>query len=139
MKVSGEMRGMNPFEVEEALSREIGGKPNRISGSGRDSFMVEVNSKQEAEIIKNMKTLCEREYQVVAHQFFNGSKGLVFLINYNAEDMGMRQVNLLQEHGMTNIEEGKWITPRNKTAKAFLVLFKGAASHNRFELRENMP
>ena len=88
LKVPVEKRGMSSFEVEEALSREIRRTLNRISGSGRDGFVVEVNSKQQARTIKSMKTLCEKEGQVVANQFFDGSKGLVFLNNSNREAYG---------------------------------------------------
>ena len=93
-EVPGEKRGKSPFEVEEAISREIGGNFNRISGSGRAGFMVEVNSKQQAERVKNV---VRKRVPGVAHQFFNGSKGLLFLNNCNTEHLGMMQVNLMQE------------------------------------------
>ena len=69
--------------MEEYITRT----PKRISGLGRDPFLIEVATKEESEKIRGKDTLLDKPCTTEVHNFFNGRKYLVYLYNTDINDL----------------------------------------------------
>ena len=66
------------------LSAEIsdgcfGSKPKKITNSGKNEFLVEISSTEQAEKITKLKNICGMKCSLKEHSFFNERKGMIYL------------------------------------------------------------
>ena len=84
-----DLRKLNLFKVDRAISSAIG-EPARITEAHDKTLTVEVKTKVQGENLLRMKTLVQENVEVVAHQRYNQSQGVItsdILLSYSEEDI----------------------------------------------------
>ena len=120
---NGEKSMMCPFNLERELVTILGGNPRSISGSGRNSLIVRVCSKHQGEKMATIKEILGKECQVNEHDFFNITKGLIYIYNNDLLDFDSFQQGIKEQYPVAKVVEATWIKPRNGNSKAFLLSF----------------
>lgn len=119
----GIKRTICPFKFEKDLISLIGGKPRRINGNGKNGYLIEVDDLNQSEKIKNIEEVGGNACSIKVHEFFNGSKGIIYIHGNDITDLASFRNGLSQEYGVSDVEEAKWIKTRKEHTKAFIVTF----------------
>lgn len=119
----GIKRTICPFQFEEDFVSSIVGRPRSITGSGQNGYLIEVESAKQSEDITNLKEVGGNSCTVKIHEFFNGTKGIIYIHGSDISDMDSFKRGLAQEYGVSEVEEAKWIKPRKPSTKAFILTF----------------
>ena len=65
-------RDMCPYRMEADISEQMGGKPKTITSKSPSAVLVEVASEEQSRLIREVKTVLERECEVKEHSLYNG-------------------------------------------------------------------
>ena len=76
-----------PLCYRNELIQELKGKPKSIVASGKYGMVVEVGNKHQSELIQNLQSIQSRECTVKDHEFFNVTKGIIYI--YNSDINGL--------------------------------------------------
>ena len=68
-------RSICPFKFELELTQNIGHISKPIQSTGRESFMIEVDTKEQGESLRALKNACGKNCKVESHEFFKDFKG----------------------------------------------------------------
>jgi len=110
-----------PFDIEKSLISALGGQPVSISSNGTDGLLVHVASKSQSDKIERLTSLCELQCVVSKHEFFNTTRGLIYLYNTEFEEMDSFKKGLMERYQLQSVEEATWIKTKNQSTKAFIL------------------
>jgi len=110
-----------PFEIEKSLIMALGGQPVSLSNSGTDSLLVQVANKSQSTKIEQLTSLCELQCVVKKHDFFNTTRGLIYIYNTEFEEIESFKKGLIERYHLQSVEEATWIKTRNPSTKVFLL------------------
>jgi len=110
----------NPFDLETDLASKIGGLPQSITSSGKDSLLVEVRNKSQSDLMKNVNSICNAHCVTRSYALFNERKGLIYVYNIEEDNVISFCEGLAEEYNLQSVQEAKWIHPKNG-GKAFLI------------------
>lgn len=79
-------RKITPWLLEKALQQQLGGKPKNIRSTNRESFVIEVNNKEQSEAIMKIVTINNTPVNITQDSTFSTSKGLINIYNYDLTD-----------------------------------------------------
>ena len=77
MKIEGDKRKMNPFDIEKEVSQKLKGKPCDISSSGRNALLITVKDSSQSQLVQKISSIGGQKCEVVSHQHMNKSKGII--------------------------------------------------------------
>ena len=115
---------MCPFQLEADLASQVGGAVKSIRGSGRDSFLVTVYSKNHSDKIRCIKQIPGNNCQVSDDILKNNFKGLVFIQNYHISHISSFTAGIDEQCRVKEVVEATWVKPRRETTQVFLISFK---------------
>ena len=98
----GDLRKLNIFKVDREIEKMLKGEPAKIYGKGDGSLTIEVKTREQSEIIPNMKKIIDENIVVEDHRRYNESKGVIIcelLTTYTEEDI----LDGLKDKGITDV------------------------------------
>ena len=117
-------KDLNMRGAWEDLQNQIGGKPHKVTRNGYESLLIETESKNQSEKLKNLKELNGNKIQVIPHHQFNTVKGVlrsVAFANATEEEKKniMQEFDIIHQIRMQRKENGTW-----KNTNTFIVTFE---------------
>ena len=116
-------RKINPYSLRNEITQLTGCPPKQLSTSGPDSFVVEVLSAEqgnkiiELNHVKNIECKCEK------HRYLNQSKGLIYLYEYDIDDLTEFTDGLQENYKILSVENATFIKSRSEHTTVFLITF----------------
>ena len=116
-------RRLCPFKLELELTEKIANISHPIQSSGKDGLMIEVSSKTQGDALRSVEELCGHKCSVQKHDFFNVTKGLVYIYNNDITDLESFKEGLNTQCSVVEVVPATWIKARNPRAKVFQISF----------------
>ena len=120
---STKKRRLNPWLLEKCLQEKIGQKPKSIRAESSTNFVIEVQDRQQSEIMESLQSINGIAVKIYKHPNYNTSKGILNVYDYNMQDFETYKEFLKEEIGAREIEEATWIKSRNTRATPLIVTF----------------
>ena len=83
-KIEGDLRKMNPFDIEKEVSEKLKGKPSDISSSGRNALLITVTDSSQSQLVQKI-SIGGQKCEVVGHQHLNKSKGIIYVSEFDVD------------------------------------------------------
>ena len=135
---SADLRRLNLFKVDKAVCGAIG-EPARITENSDHTLTVEVKSHAQGQKLQSMKTLVQEPIEVVPHQRYNQSQGVItcdLLRSYSDDDI----VEGLSHLGITKVYRIKKRSPTGTLdpTSTLILTFNTAVSPDRIRIRAGL-
>ena len=86
-KSEGKKRKLCPFRIEKDLNEKLSGAPKSIKGSGENSLLIEVYTKEQSDKMRGIRVIMKERCSVKEHALLNGKKTLIYLQNKEISDL----------------------------------------------------
>ena len=116
-------RSINPFAVLQKVTKLCGSPPERLETEGKSSYCVKINTGEQARKLLTLTEIEGKSCKVQPHSHRNSSKGLVFIKEFDVDDVALLK-DYLQEFDVTAVEPAPFIKTKIKTTKAFILTFQ---------------
>ena len=73
--IEGDKRKMNPWLLEKCIKQQIGKSPVKIRTSGKNSYIIQVDSEEQSRKIMNIKQINNINVEMTENQFIKLPKG----------------------------------------------------------------
>ena len=107
--------------------KKLAGKPKSNTGSGRNGLLVEISSEEQSKTIMDIKMILSLERSVRQQDFFNETRGIIFICYSEITDIESFQEGLQKRYSIASITRANRRTPRNSRATPFMIRFRGEA------------
>ena len=118
-------RQLSPWIIEKCITAQIGNKPKSVRSKNATTLTVEVFSENQAVKLMEMTSLAGISIVVAAGSNRRLKKGLTYIYNYDLSDFNRYKAGLISDLGVADVEEARWIKPRNSLANPILLSFYG--------------
>ena len=98
-------RDLCPYKVEDFFTTTLKGRPKKITSAGKNEFLVEVSSKDQAERVLKIDNVCGLKCTAKEHSFFNECKGMIYLYNTDIKDVESFKDGMKEEYSISNVIE----------------------------------
>ena len=88
------------------------------------SCMVAVCNRNQSDNMRKVKQLVGNRCEISEESFFDVTKGLVFVQNYNITDLTSFTERINDQCGVKELVEEKWAKARSETTQVFIITFK---------------
>ena len=122
MKIEGDKKKINPFDIEKEVSQKLKGKPSDISSSGRNALLITVKDSSQSQLVQKISSIGGQKCEVVSHQHLNKSNGIIYISEFAIESGTILQEGLVG-YGVVGVEPLAWIKPNRAGTAAFLLTF----------------
>ena len=85
---------MNPYDIVNEMENVTGENPESIISNGKFSFTVEVKNKYQADKVTSLWNIKNLPCKIYVHPTLNSSKGLIFLTEFDINDIDLFKANL---------------------------------------------
>ena len=119
-------REINPYDVDNEITKFTGEKPRAITGERKNTLTIQCRSKAQAEKIVKITKISNTECKIFPHAKFNQSKGLIFLKEFDIEDVEELENELGTTYNVARVERANFIKTRSGI-QAFIVTFNEEA------------
>ena len=75
----GDKRKINLWLPEKCIKQQIDKSPVKIRTSGKNSYIIQVDSEEQSRKIMNIKQINNINVEMTENQFINISKGIVYI------------------------------------------------------------
>ena len=105
-------RTIDPYAVRNEIERKTGEKLREISGSNKHKLTLQTRSNSQTEKCQKIDTLQGYKCVIRPHPRFNTSKGLIYLRQYNIQDLQEFKENLQEQYEINCVERADFIGSR---------------------------
>ena len=88
------IRDVNPYDVRAAVMKVLGVDSLHISGGSGSAFTVQVNDKVQGVKFRELTQVKTNVCRVVEHRFLNFCKGIIYIQDYDIDDMEEFKIGL---------------------------------------------
>jgi len=130
---SKKKQSVNPYDIKTGIKLITGAYPKRISSEQRDSYTIEVVSKEQGDKLLLLREIANEKCEVKKHLFYNYSKGIVYIEEYDVseESLGEFEAGFKEEDlQIEKVELAKFIKPKNKNTTPLLITFDNETPPN---------
>ena len=115
-------RSINPFAVLQKVTKLCASPPERLETEGKSSYCVKIKTGEQARKLLTLTDIEGKSCKVQPHSHRNSSKGLVFIKEFDVDDVALLK-DYLQEFDVIDVEPAPFIKTKVKTTKAFILTF----------------
>ena len=119
-------RDVNPYEILEEINKITGENAVSLTGSNKSSLTLQVKSTTQANKCLEISSLMQNPCTITPHNKFNQSKGLIFVKEFDIEDVEEFKTELQRSYNIIEIEAANFIKTRN-SSQAFIITFGSEA------------
>ena len=119
-------REVNPYDIYNEITKFTGEKPRAVTGERWNTLSIQCRSKTQAEKIVKIKNVSNTDCNIFPHAKFNQSKGLIFLNEFDIEDVKELETELRSTYNVARVERADFIKTRSG-AQAFILTFNEEA------------
>ena len=113
-----------PWSLEKGVESYLKRKPKSIRAKGKEGFIVEIETKTESELMKNMKEIYGYEVKTTVSKD-RLRRVLLYVKEYNMMDFETYKKGLMEQFGFQDVVEATWIKTKNDSSKPLLVSVSG--------------
>ena len=117
-------RSIDPYVLRDEIVIQTGKRPKTITTSGRENFNVEVCDREHGENIMKISSVRGVSCVVAPTTYLNRSKGLIYISEFNIDDIEQFMSELKQYLQVANVSEATFIKPKYAQTKVFLLEFE---------------
>lgn len=122
INMESSISGTCPFKLEHHFKSKFGISRNNLR-MGKNKFIVKCINPQQYNKVLNTKTLFNVSCSATPHKFFNESKGLIYLNEYNITNFEPFVAGLAAPSKVTDAVHAQWIKPKNSNCQPVLLTF----------------
>lgn len=100
------------YAMEDYQAEKLKGKPKALATSGRNGIVVEVGSKDQSERVRDVQDILSKDCTVKDHEFFNVTKGIIYIYDSNISDLQAFEKGLQQRYTVVEVSLATFIKPR---------------------------
>ena len=115
-------RSINPFAVQQKVTKLCGSPPERLETEGKSTYCVKIKTGEQARKLLTLTDIEGKSCKVEPHSHRNSSKGLVFIKEFDVDDVTLLK-DYLREFDVIAVEPAPFIKTKSKTTKAFILTF----------------
>ena len=97
-------RKINPYELKKVIKTITGQYPECIITSGREAFAVKVSTRERSQKIVSIARIGNVDSKVEKHKCFNQRKVLIFIYEFNLENIEKFNKGLQEEYNISTVE-----------------------------------
>jgi hypothetical protein len=120
---TGIKRKVNPYAVKNQIITTTGKPPVKISSNGRDSLTILVEDALQGNKMADICTIGNIPCKTEKHQYLNNSKGIIYIQEYDVDDIDEFRNGLMENYNITRAEPAPFIKPKSAQTKAFILTF----------------
>ena len=114
---------VNPYALIDEVKTVTGYPPKRVSGNNKRSVTVEVSTKEQSEKITSIKQVDNIPCVVKAHPRFNYVKALIYVHEFDLENVDEFKRGLEEKYNITDIQPAPFIKTKSPQTQVFIVTF----------------
>ena len=114
-------RSVNPYDVIEEIRKETRLEA-KVSTLNRTSFLIEAKNEEQSNKVTNIKKIKDYECTVEKYGRFNYVKGLIFLSEFEIEDLQEFKEGLQESYSVIEVEKASFIKS-NSGSTAYVITF----------------
>ena len=117
-------RRINSYALRNAIKVLTGATLQSITTSGKDSFDIKVRNEEQSKKVVSLQKIGDIKCKVDRHRYYNQTKGLIYIHEFNIENIETFKNELQEEYSVANVELATFIKARNKETKVFILTFE---------------
>ena len=117
-----EKRMQCPYKLKKILQNDYQVKETNIKGI-RGGFTIKTENAEQSEKLMSMKKIAEIECKVSDHKIFNSTRGLIYINEYNINDISKFSTSMKLKYNTTEVIKANWIKTRNENTTPLLLTF----------------
>ena len=114
---------VNPHDLINSFEELIEEPPITIVNNGKTAFTVKCASKTRANKISSPNNVGNLPCKTSLHSRFSTSKGLIFLTEFDIDDLKQFREELYEHNNISGIESADLINTRSEKTEAFVITF----------------
>ena len=117
-------RKINPYELKKVIKTITGQYPESITTSGREAFAAKVTTREQSQKMVSTTRIGNVDCKVEKHKYFNQRKGLIFIYEFDLENIEEFMKGLQEEYNISTVEQVTFIKPKSPQTKVCLLTFE---------------
>ena len=118
-----ECRKINPYDVAREIEKVTGDKPESIECAGKSAYVIKLKHRKQAEKISLLSNIKGKTCQVSVHDRLNTCRGLIYLSEFDIEDLPMFKADLKEHYDVENVEQAHFIRTKTDGTSAYILTF----------------
>ena len=119
-------RHINPYQIKKELEDETGEEILELTGNGKTKMTIKTRSAHQTKLCLKIETLVNKACSITRHPFFNCTKGLIRLRQFDMDDMQEFKEHLSKQYDIENIEKASFLKSKDGSIP-YLITFNQEA------------
>ena len=118
------LRSVNPSATIDKITQVTGHPPVRVTGNNRASVTIQIKEGKDENICAIDK-IDGISCKVLLHSKYNHSKGLIYVYEYDLEDIEEFKTGLHEQYKVIDVQQATFIKTKSPNTRAFILTFSG--------------